>query len=85
MNDREKCRNCGHTWGVIGTPRAEVLCGPCGRPSPSRRPAHYWWLRRWVGHADVRYRSPEWWDQQTSIADLERAAEYAAQQWPEAS
>nr|WP_268981270.1 hypothetical protein [Streptomyces sabulosicollis] len=40
-------------------------------------------MRRWTGHPDLLYRSPEWWDQQTSISDLQHAAEYAAQQWPE--
>ncbi|GAA1065249.1 hypothetical protein [Streptomyces asiaticus] len=79
----EKCRECGHAWGVTTTPRTSVLCGPCARPTPSRRAAHYWWLRAHTGHWDLRYRSPEWWDQQTSIADLRCAAEYAATAWPE--
>ncbi|MFJ4637552.1 hypothetical protein ACIP69_18250 [Streptomyces hygroscopicus] len=82
MNDREKCRECGHTWGVTTTPRTDVLCTRCARPTPFRWPARYWWLRAHTGHWDVRYRSPEWWDQQTSIADLRYAAEIAAHEWP---
>lgn len=56
-------------------PRVEVLCGDCARPTPSRRPAHYWSLRL-IALYQERYwtRSPEWWDQQTSHADLEVAA-----------
>jgi hypothetical protein len=82
VNEREKCANCGRTWSVTTTPRTNVLCGPCGRPSPARRSTHYWHLRRWTGHPVLRYRSPEWWDQQTSLADLQHAAEYAAAAWP---
>ncbi|MEU1787070.1 hypothetical protein ABZ553_14595 [Streptomyces sparsogenes] len=79
----ETCRECGHTWGVTTTPRTNVLCTPCARPAPNRRPAHYWWLRAHTGHWDAgQYRTPEWWDQQTSIADLRYAAEIAARQWP---
>ncbi|MGW7688878.1 hypothetical protein ACWGMA_08280 [Streptomyces asiaticus] len=81
----ETCRECGHTWGVTTTPRPSVLCGPCARPTPSRWPDRYWWLRACTGHPDVRYRSTDWWDQQTSLVDLRHAAEYAAQQWAEKS
>ncbi|MCY0916995.1 hypothetical protein OS965_02240 [Streptomyces sp. H27-G5] len=70
----ETCTLCGHSWGVTTTPRPAVLCTPCGRPAPNRRPAHYWHLRATTGHPVQRYRSVDWWDQQTSLADLRQAA-----------
>lgn len=75
----ETCRACGHTWGVTTAPRTDVLCGPCARPTPSRQPAYYWWLRAHTGHWGAGwYGTVEWWDQQTSIADLRHAADIAA-------
>lgn len=74
----ETCSNCGHTWGVMGPARTDVLCSDCGRPAPNRRPEAYWHLRAVTGHPDERYRSADWWDQQTSLADLNHAARLAA-------
>ena len=74
----ETCSNCGRTWGVTTKPRIDVLCSACGRPSPNRRPAVYWHLRAVTGHRDERYRSADWWDQQTSLDDLKHAAEFAS-------
>ncbi|MCX5584243.1 hypothetical protein [Streptomyces erythrochromogenes] len=74
----ETCSLCGRTWGVVTQPRSNVLCAPCGRPAPNRRPGAYWHLRATTGHPVQRYRSPEWWDQQTSLADLKHAARLAA-------
>ncbi|QYN17503.1 hypothetical protein [Amycolatopsis sp. DSM 110486] len=75
---REKCRECGHSWGVTMLPRTDVLCSECARPTPSRRPAHYWAARMWNFPTSNPWpRSPEWWDEQTSRADLRIAAEFA--------
>lgn len=79
---KETCYLCGHSWGVTMSPRERVLCTPCARPTPSRRPAHYWHLRAWTGWDYSHYRSPEWWDQQTALQDLKHAAEVANQLWP---
>ncbi|MCX4801745.1 hypothetical protein OG594_08785 [Streptomyces sp. NBC_01214] len=38
----------------------------------------YWHLRAVTGHRDERYRSVDWWDQQTSLGDLKYAAEFAS-------
>lgn len=74
----ETCTLCHHSWGVTTTPRLNVLCTNCGQPAPNRRPAMYWHLRAVTGHSVQRYRSPEWWDQQTSLADLKHAAAHAS-------
>src|ERR1044071_9840270 len=78
--DREACRECGHSWGVTMTPRADVLCADCSRPQPWMRPAHYWSARVWNfrGFDVVWPRSPEWWDAKTSLQELKYAAEIAA-------
>jgi hypothetical protein len=73
----ETCSNCGRTWGVTTKPRTDVLCTACGRPAPNRRPDAYWHLRAVTGHPVQRYRSVDWWDQQTELADLRYAAETA--------
>ena len=81
MNDREKCRDCGKTWGVTMKPRESVLCEECARPKPWRRPEHYWLSRSWNFHSTKPYvitRSPEWWDQQTDLIELKYAAVTAA-------
>lgn len=75
---KETCSHCGHTWGVTTKPRTDVLCAPCGRPAPNRRPAAYWHLRATTGSPVLRYRSAEWWDQQAGLADLKHAAALAA-------
>ena len=79
-NDRETCRECGHSWGVTMTPREDVLCSGCARPQPWKRPAHYWSSRVWNfrGFDAVWPRSPEWWDANTSLQELKYAAEIAA-------
>jgi hypothetical protein len=74
----EKCAECSRTWGVTTVPRPVVLCSDCARPTPWRRAATYWHLRATTGWTVLRYRSPEWWDQQTSREDLRYAADYAA-------
>ena len=74
----ETCRDCGHSWGVTMTPRTDVLCTDCARPTPNRWPKTYWALRATSGHPTLRFRSTEWWDQQTSLADLRHAAAIAA-------
>jgi hypothetical protein len=73
----ERCRDCGKTWAVIVTPRPSVQCGDCARPKPNYRAAAYWHLRAWTGWPTELYRSPEWWDQQTSLADMKYAAAVA--------
>lgn len=78
MDLRERCYRCGHTWGVTMPPRERVLCTPCARPAPNRDAARYWRLRATTGWPTLRHLSPEWWDQQTSLADLRYAAAIAA-------
>ncbi len=80
----ETCYGCGHKWGVTVTPRERVLCGPCARPTPQQMPATYWRHRAITGWGHERYRSPEWWDQQTSMTDLRHAAGIALELWPNA-
>jgi hypothetical protein len=79
-NDRETCRECGHSWCVTMAPREDVLCSGCARPQPWKRPAHYWSARvsNFRGFDAVWPRSPEWWDAKTSLQELKYAAEIAA-------
>lgn len=73
----ESCYLCGRSWGVTSSPRSHVLCAACARPTPNCNPARYWWLRAHTGWDYPTYRSPEWWDQQTSLYDLRHAADTA--------
>lgn len=79
----EQCYRCGRTWGVTMTPRTWVLCTPCARPAPNWGDVAYYWRSRARTASStawrlLHYRSPEWWDQQTAVADLGYAAEIAA-------
>lgn len=76
--ERETCRECGHSWGVTMPPRESVLCEGCARPQPWKNPGRYWRSR--VNNHPwgwAVYRSPEWWDSQTSLQDLRYAASIA--------
>lgn len=76
----EVCRDCARTWGVTMTPREDVLCADCARPRPWKWPVRYWQARISCFPFTYPYtRSPEWWDQQTSLQDLRIAVSLAAQ------
>jgi hypothetical protein len=76
---REVCIDCGTSWGVTMTPREVVRCTPCATPRPWKWPLRYWQARVWNFRPDryATYRSPEWWDAQTSRKDLAVAIEFA--------
>lgn len=75
----ETCMDCGKTWGVTMTPRTKVRCTPCARPRPDREPVWYWQARIWNdnGWSRLRPRSAAWWDNVTTLEDLEYAVECA--------
>lgn len=74
----ETCRDCGKRWGVTETPRADIQCSDCARPKPWYRADAYWAHRARMFLAPYFIAgSAEWWDQQTSLADLRIAAELA--------
>lgn len=76
---REVCIDCGASWGVTMAPRAVVRCTSCATPRPDKWPLWYWQARVWNFRPDQYAipRSPQWWDAQTSRADLAAAIEFA--------
>lgn len=78
----ETCYECGTSWGVTMKPRDKVLCTPCARPQPWKWPVWYWKARIWtLPWSGAWVRSPEWWDNQTTLADLRAAVASAEKIW----
>lgn len=73
MSGRETCYECARSWGVTMRPRERVLCTPCARPLPWRRPAEYWRSRLRNQQWPSLFAAVEWLDARTTRDDLRLA------------